>query len=382
MPPRGTRGAYRKEDRIKLPSELQKELVEKAAARYGNCQELAKALDIPKSSVHYYLIGRLTLPKSLLERMLEIAHDDDLAARVTNSSVAMDRMWSIEYAKGIYRDMCKEKLRLPTRGELEQDHELRRKAAAIVSYVLAEGSVWMNKEVWGEHAVNITFAEHEKDLYGHFRALCNEVFRYDIGPPQKPGNGAKAIRGFIYSRFVAEWLIQQGVPVGDKAETGSNLPDWVMESNDLLTWTSALQPLCDGEGCVSVSPKGIFREFTLAQSRHTDLDLDPLPMRRESVTNSRTLYLAYLRSSVVFGMPVLDYCSVLARSGLMDDAMILFKRLGFRPKFGMVSMYLKGDGLWSCKWQISISRKDRRKLLEYRLVRQDLKRYALVLATG
>jgi len=248
MPPRGTRGAYRKEDRIKLPMELQKELVEKAAARYGNCQELAKALDIPKSSVYYYLIGRLTLPKSLLERMLEIAHDDDLAARVANSGVAMDRLWSIEYAQGIYRDMCKEKLRLPTRSELEQDHELRRKAAAIVSYVLAEGSVWMNKEIWGEHAVNITLAKHEKDLYDHFRALCNEVFRYDIGPPQKPGNGARAIKGFIYSRFVAEWLMQQGVPVGDKAETGSSLLDWVMESDDLFTWTSALQPLCDGEG--------------------------------------------------------------------------------------------------------------------------------------
>jgi len=380
MPPGGTRGAYRKEDRIKLPSELQKELVEKAAARYGNCQELAKALDIPKSSVHYYLIGRLTLPKSLLERMLEIAHDDDLAARVTNSSVAMDRMWSIEYAKGIYRDMCKEKLRLPTRGELEQGHELRRKAAAIVSYVLAEGSVWMNKEVWGEHAVNITFAEHEKNLCNHFRALCNEVFRYDIGPPQKPGNDAKAIRGFIYSRFVAEWLMQQGVPVGDKAETGSNLPDWVMKSNDLLTWTSALQPLCDGEGSVSVSPEGTFREFTLAQSRHTDLNLDLLPMRREWMTNFRKLNLTTLRNSIVFDMPVLDYCSALARSGLLDDAIILFKKLGFKPKLGITCMYLKDDGRWSCTWRIGISRVDHQKLLEHNLVKQNLKRYALVLA--
>ena len=53
MPPRGTRGAYRKEDRVKLPLELQRELVEKAAARVGNCQVLAGNLDLPKSSIHY-----------------------------------------------------------------------------------------------------------------------------------------------------------------------------------------------------------------------------------------------------------------------------------------------------------------------------------------
>jgi len=122
------------------------------------------------------------------------------------------------------------------------------------------------------------------------------------------------------------------------------------------------------------------KDFTLAQSRHTDLDLDSLPMRRESGTNSRTLCLANLRNSVVFGVPILDYCSALARSALLDDAIILFKKLGFKPKLGITCMYLKDDGLWSCIWQVGISRIDHQKLLEYNLVKQDLKRHALVLA--
>jgi len=192
--PRGKRGAYRKEDRVQLPPELQKELVEKAAARYGNCQELAKRLNIPKSSVHYYRIGRLTMPVSVLEQMLEIANDDRLRDRIESRGITKDRSWATEYAQDVFREMCREKLRLPTRGDLEHDAELRRKAAAIISYVLAEGSIWLQKEKFGEHAVNITFADHEEDLYEHFRSLCIEVFRYDIGPAQKPGNNARAIR--------------------------------------------------------------------------------------------------------------------------------------------------------------------------------------------
>ncbi|MBU1914385.1 MAG: hypothetical protein KJ563_04235, partial [Candidatus Thermoplasmatota archaeon] len=251
MNERGTRGAYRKEDRVSLPPGLQKELVEKAAARYGNCQELAKRLDIPKSSVHYYLVGRLTMPVSVLEKMLAIADDKGLEEQIGEHGTTKDRLWAIEHAKSVFIDMCKERVRLPSREDLRLNDDLRRRTAALVSYVLAEGSVWILKEKWGEHAVNITFAEHETDLYRHFRSLCREVFRYDIGPAQRPGNNARAIRGFIYSRYVAETLVNLGVPVGDKASVESHMPDWVMESTDRATWVAALQPICDGEGCVS-----------------------------------------------------------------------------------------------------------------------------------
>jgi hypothetical protein len=52
MCPRGTRGAYRKEERAELPIELQKKLVERAAARFGTLGKLAKDLELPKSSIH------------------------------------------------------------------------------------------------------------------------------------------------------------------------------------------------------------------------------------------------------------------------------------------------------------------------------------------
>ncbi len=379
MPERGTRGAYRKEDRVQLPAELQKELVENAASKYGSCQELAKHLNIPKSSVHYYRIGRLTIPESVLKSLLEIANDENLRERIDATSVTKDRMWAIEYAKSIYIESCKDKLRLPTKDELLRNDELRRKAASIVSYLLAEGSVWMQKEKWGEYAANITLSDEETGLYNHFRTLCREVFRYDIGPPQRPGNEAKAIRGFIYSRFVAEWLIEYGVPVGDKAHVGPRLPEWVMNSDDKETWIAALQPLCDGEGCVSVSLKRGFGGFSFSQSRHTDLDFNTLPRDQGASKHVRKLGLSQLRLKMVYDIPAIDYCTMTARSELLDDALVLLRRLELKPKCRLNSLFLKDDGFWSCNWAIRFPNSDAQELLRMGLVRDDLKRYALEL---
>jgi hypothetical protein len=375
MPERGTRGAYRKEDRVQLPAELQKELIEKAASKYGNCQELAKHLNIPKSSVHYYRIGRLTMPESVLKSMLEIANDEDLRERIESVCVTKDRMWAIDYAKSVYIESCKDRVNLPTRDELLRNDYLRRKAAGIVSYLLAEGSIWMQKEKWGEYAANITLHERETGLYNHFRTLCREVFRYDIGPPQRPGNEAKAIRGFIYSRFVAEWLIENGVPVGDKAQTGPRLSEWVMNSDDRETWIAALQPLCDGEGCVGTSGG-----FSFSQSRHSDLDIDTLPRDIGAPRNGRKLRVGSLKLRTVCGIRAIDYCLMTARSELLDDAFCLLIRLGLRPKIRLNSLYLKDDGFWSCNWAIYFPRSDARELLRMGLVRDDMKRHALELS--
>jgi len=375
---RGTRGAYRKEDRVALPANLQKELVEKAAAKYGNCQELAKHLDIPKSSVHYYRTGRLTMPISVLERLLETAGDEGLIRRVSERGITKDRSWATEYAQDVFREMCREKVRLPTKEELVQNDDLRRKAARIVSYVLAEGSVWLQKEKFGEHAANITFSSEEGDLYRHFRGLCRDLFNYDIGPPQKPGNDARAIRGFIYSRFIAEWLVENGVTPGEKAETGPRLPKWVMESTDIETWISALQPLFDGEGCARVSLTG-FGGFVVGQSRHSMIDFDGLPRDRESPRHGRTLSTGALKNRFLYGVRADDFFSMSCRSELLDDAFFLSKRLGLNPRMKLSSVYLKDDGFWSCAWTMSLPRSDSQQLLAHNLVTQELKRYAIVL---
>jgi hypothetical protein len=376
MKNRGTRGAYRKEDRIALPPELQKELVEKAAAKYGNCQELARHLNIPKSSVHYYRIGRLTIPVSVLNQMLQIAGDRGLEERIAGLGITKDRTWANEYAISVFREMCRDKLRLPTKNELEMDDELRRKAAAIVSYVLAEGSVWLQKEKWGECAVNITFAAHETDLYNHFRSLCRDLFLYEIGPPQKPGNGAAAIRGFIYSRFVAEWLIENGVLPGNKSARELHLPAWVMNSNDRLTWIAALQPWCDGEGSASGMYSTGGKSFSIAQSRHTGLDLGILPSP-PSEKDPRRISKSTLRDSIVFGMSVHDYCASSSRSEILDDVRTLFTRLDMAPSCGVSRLALKDDGFWSCIWELRFCSHDARKLVGLGLVIQERKRFIL-----
>ena len=372
MTPRGTRGAYRKEDRVALPAELQKELVEKAAAKHGNCQELAMALEIPKSSVHYYRIGRLTMPSSLLGRMLEIAADDGLTKRVRDRGIEKDRTWANEYSSSVMREMYREKVRLPTMEELAKDTVLRRKAAAIVSYVLAEGSIWLQKPQWGEHAVNITFAEHETDLYDHFRTLCLDVFHYDIGPPQLPGNGAVAIRGFINSRFIAEWLIDNGVKPGEKSAQRLRLPTWVSKSQDEGTLTAALQPWCDGEGCVHSRPGRQTRGFSIAQSAHSDIDISVIPL---SIANCVTRAVARGRVSnwSIFGIPLLTYADSLFRSEVLDDVRRLFMRLGFSPSMRMCAFRYKDDGLWSCIWTMRFGVTDTKRLFELRLVTQEAK---------
>lgn len=370
---RGTRGAYRKEDRVALPPELQMELIDKAAARYGNCQELAKHLEIPKSSVHYYRIGRLTIPESLLERMLDIANDDDIRERVTNRKITKDRTWANEYAVSVYREMCRDKVRLPTRLELEANDELRRKAAAIVSYVLAEGSVWLQKKRWGECAVNITLGAHETDLYDHFRSLCIDVFGYDMGTAQLPGNGAIAIRGFIYSRFIAEWLIENGVLPGDKSSRDLHLPEWVMHSEDELTLVSALQPWCDGEGHVQRSATSRITGFSIAQSRHSDLDVGIIPIGIASAVG-RAISIGKMKDLETFGVPLIDYCSTLFRSSVIDDVGYLFQRLGFDPHTRLSALRYKDDGSWSCIWVVRFGTSDTIRMMQMRLITQDRKR--------
>lgn len=373
MTTRGTRGAYRKEDRVALPKELQRELVEKAAARIGNCQELAKKLNIPKSSVHYYQVGRITIPVSILEAMIELAADSGLNRRIRDAGIQKDRNWANEYAVSVYREMCREKLRLPTREELEKDDELRRKAAAIISYVMAEGSIWLQKEKWGECAANITFAAHETDLYEHFRSLCRDVFFYEIGPPQKPGNGAEAIRGFVYTRFIAEWMIEHGVMPGEKSARTLHLPDWVMRSKDERTWIAAAQPWCDGEGCVARTRNGRLVGFSISQSRHTDMDVAVLPHPLTWRGTARILPISRLSTMEVYGLPAKDYCLAMCRSEIMNDLSILFKRLGFRPRLGIHSMYLKDDGFWSCNWLLAFRRREAIRLVSEGIVSQERK---------
>jgi hypothetical protein len=370
---RGTRGAYRKEDRVALPPALQEEIVEKAAAKYGNCQELAKHLEIPKSSVHYYRVGRLTMPESLLKRMLDIAGDDGLRARVDDRGITKDRTWANEYAVSIYREICREKVRLPTRDELQKNDDLRRKAATIISYMMAEGSVWLQKKKWGECAANITFAEHETDLYEHFRDLCNDVFDYDIGTPQKPGNGAKAIRGFIYSRFVAEWLMSNNVHPGDKAEYPMHIPDWVMECEDEDSWIRSIQPWFDGEGSVIIGANNQATGFSVSQSVHTDLDLLVVPHTLGWRGASRNVPAGTLRWVHLCGISVGDYITAIFRSPALDDLAILLNRLGIASRTTLTSIYLKDDGFWSANWEVILRKPTLKRLLSLGLVRQERK---------
>ncbi len=372
MAPRGTRGAYRKEDRVQLPAELQRELVEKAAVRFGNCQELAKHLNIPKSSVHYYRIGRLTIPVSVLQKMLEITNDESLRSRIESRGVTKDRSWATEYAQDVFREMCREKLRLPTKEELQMDDDLRRKTATIVSYVLAEGSVWLQKEEFGEYAANITLADHEEDLFAHFRLLCTDVFKYDIGPAQRPGNNARAIRGFIYSRFIAEWLVENGVSPGEKSSKEIHLPSWVMNSNDPKTWIAALQPWCDGEGGVQKSRQSARPSFSIAQSRHTDLDVGTIP--EASITaHDRGISKSVMSELQACGIRVLDYCNSLSRSEVLDDTRLLFTRLGFNPRLGISRLHLKDDGFWSCIWELRFGCDEAQRLVDMGLITQKRK---------
>lgn len=369
---RGTRGAYRKEDRVALPSELQKEIVEKAATKYGNCQELAKHLEIPKSSVHYYRVGRLTMPESILRRMLDIAGDDKLRARVEDRGITKDRTWANEYAVSIYREMCREKVRLPTRDELEKNDDLRRKAAAIISYMMAEGSVWLQKEKWGECAANITFAEHETDLYGHFRGLCKDVFNYDIGPPQKPGNGARAIRGFIYSRFIAEWLIENRVLPGEKSARDLHFPEWMGKSTDRLTLISALQPWCDGEGTAYRVSGPSSTAFSLVQSRHTGIEAAAVPktyLGRDGITVSRK----NLQRLEGRGVHLLSHLRKDCRSDILDEVVSIAARLDLRPVMDVLNMKLKNDGLWSCIWVVWFNRVDTLRMINSGIIIQKRK---------
>jgi hypothetical protein len=232
----------------------------------------------------------------------------------------------------------------------------------------------LQKEKWGECAVNITFAAHETDLYDHFRSLCKDVFQYDVGSPQAPGNGTVAIRGFIYSRFVAEWLIENGVLPGEKSARELHLPRWVMESRDPGTWVAALQPWCDGEGHVSTRATGGSAGFTMLQARHTNLDFESISRTAICGDNRRSISAGHLRDCNIYGVPVLQYCGALHRSEILADVTSLFDRLGFRPKTRIACLFLKNDGFWSCHWILRFSECEMRRMRQMGLITQARKR--------
>ncbi len=368
MGPKRTRGAYRKEERAELPQGLQRKMVDCAAAKYGTTEKLAKALEIPKSSAHYYRSGRLTIPVSIMDRMLAIAADPELEEEVRNAAIIKDRTWANSYAANINREMCKKRLRLPTVEELQSNDELRRKAAAIVSYVMAEGSIWIRDDKDGEGTVNITFADHETDLYEHFRSLCKDVFDYDIGSPQLPGNGARAIRGFIYSRFVADWLMANGVVDGEKSAKEMHIPDWVMNSSDSCTIIAALQPWCDGEGTVIAN-----RSLQMAQSVHTAFTSSDLPRelghpRHGYILRSELAEISYQ------GSTVLQHCETNSRCAIFEDLQMISSVLGLKPQLRIGRIVIKNDDCWSCIWSLTYGSRDSMILVQSGALRQWRKR--------
>ncbi len=210
------------------------------------------------------------------------------------------------------------------------------------------------------------------------RSLCRDVFKYDIGPPQPPGNGAKAISGFIYSRFVAEWLVENGVPEGEKSAKPVHLPGWVVGSDDRMTLCAAVQPWFDGEGSVTESCNSDWHAISMSQSRHTDLDFNSLPRHLCSRGAGRVLSIGTARGTEVYGIPVTAYCGMASRSEIFDDVAGMLRRLGYRPRMRMSCLRLNDSGFWSCIWQITISAVETRRLVSDGIVTQQRKREAII----
>lgn len=236
---------------------------------------------------------------------------------------------------------------------------------------MAEGSIWIKHNRYDAGMVNITFADHETDLYEHFRSLCNDVFAYDIGPPQKPGNGAKAIRGFICSRFIAEWLIAQGVADGEKSSRDLHLPGWVLQSRHAGTLVAALQPWCDGEG--SVTGRGSPCAFSIPQSRHTLLSDGDVSY---SLANLKHGYIGktVLSTVTISDTTALNVCRGRFRSSILDDVGRLCVLLGLNPTVDVGRLTMKADGLWSCVWFLTFDQRDTLELYRLGAITQSRKR--------
>jgi len=147
-----------------------------------------------------------------------------------------------------------------------------------------------------------------------------------------------------------------------------------MESQDEDTLISALQPWCDGEGCVRVPPFGHRPLFSLTQSRHTDIDFNAVPYAPRDGRCDRTFSVGDLRHMTILGMSALDYLALGCRSEIFDDVMTLFHKLGFKPKNRVQCIHLKDDGFWSVLWIICFSAFETEKLVSMGLITQGRKK--------
>jgi hypothetical protein len=149
-----------------------------------------------------------------------------------------------------------------------------------------------------------------------------------------------------------------------------------MKSNDEKTLIAALQPWCDGEGSVASSPIGTPIGFSIAQSRHTDLDVTQVPSKLIHAAD-KGIGNKQMAQITVFGIRVQEYLSAICRSEILGDLRTLFGRLGMSPTMRISRLRLKEDGFWSCIWSLRFGSRDTREIMKHNLVRQEKKRRAL-----
>lgn len=150
------------------------------------------------------------------------------------------------------------------------------------------------------------------------------------------------------------------------------MPKWVTDSDDEKTLIAALQPWFDGEGYVPTRARQSVG-FILAQAKHTDIDCGILPAKFVQGRSAAWICGRSIDNVSVLGIPLRDYCGTLFRCRVLDEACLLSKRIGLKPRLRLASMRLKNDGFWSAIWVASYGSCDTKKMIRMGVLTQQRK---------
>jgi len=336
-------------ERIPEPRVLVKAapLIKKAKqALGGGYEELAKSLEISKTTLLDYKSGRALMPVSIYNLLKRVVGEDPgcpetlppywgqrkgglKAGRKTRLSKSQARLMA--HKSHLSRRIKREKMISMLTKKLQESKPVL--LAEFVGRMLGDGSI-------------STFPKYfssEYESHARMRLLIKELFNYDPKTVKREKYYETRLR-----RISVQVLNKLNIPIGKKSLTNPHVPEFIIKSENKEVISALIRGYFDDEAYVSKS-----RIEVSSAVRLRDEEL------RGIFGNKRSVSIRLVNEVVKGFKP--------PRSNLLEDIRFLLHKLGINADLKCVRV-LFGKTSLSVEWKLIIIRDDFHKALENNLI--------------
>jgi hypothetical protein len=229
------------EERIKIPSRLLKETLEKIRLKnHLTWNELSKKLGLSEQTIRADWINKeRTIPKSVFKKLLLIDKDKDFNLIKDKIKTLENPFWGQVKAAEINKKRWEDRVALPKTNS--------REFAEFYGILLGDGCIYSNLNGFCITGNSIT----DKSYYAyHLKKLVQNLF--GVYPKIGVVPGENTIRCWLYSRKISRFLVENEFPLGKKRLSKTKFPKFLEASKNLLS--ACIMGLNDTDGSVSSHP--------------------------------------------------------------------------------------------------------------------------------